>query len=306
MTSRRLPPLIALRAFEAFARTGRVRSAADELCISHTVVSRHIKNLEEALGVILVERNGRSLQLTDSGLTLSKYLERSFNLIVEGAREVQRGQRQSIHICCAASVASRILVKHLPRLTADMEGSEVILHPTSERPDLRASEADAEIVFLEAPDPAGWAQSELLTQPRVIAVSSPLFKARHSEVNVPSDLAHLPLIHEQDSKLWETWLHKTGVSYVPPLHGTALWHGHLTIEAAKLGQGVALVSELIAAEYIDNDEIVEIVPSTVYVGGYYFVALGSNWEDTKLTKIREWAKAILNEHMSYWGQSEGT
>ena len=65
--ARRLPPLLALRAFDVFARLGTVRAAADELAVSHTVVSRHIQNLEQSVGVKLVAKSGRGLCLTLTG-----------------------------------------------------------------------------------------------------------------------------------------------------------------------------------------------------------------------------------------------
>ncbi|MER9121254.1 LysR family transcriptional regulator [Mesorhizobium sp. M0954] len=68
--SHQLPPLIALRAFEAVARTGSVRAAGNELSVSHTAVSRHIQNLQDRVGVAFFEREGRGLTLTGAGKRL--------------------------------------------------------------------------------------------------------------------------------------------------------------------------------------------------------------------------------------------
>lgn len=285
---RRLPNLLAVRAFEAFARTGTVRSAADELAVSHTVVSRHISNLERALGKKLVKKAGRGLALTREGAQLSNPLRRAFDLIADATAELRRGGNDALHVCCMAGLASRRLLARLPELESALKGREVTLQPTTSRPDFRQDEADAEIFYLENPTFPNGVRAAMFARPRILAVASPAYKARHPEVRSVHELARLPLIHEQSTRQWESWFERAGLAEMPQLRGPRLWHAHLTIEAARLGQGVALVSELLVAENLAAGDLVEMIDVTVYLGGYYFIAPDHRWNEPVMAILRKW------------------
>src|SRR6266851_7379299 len=111
---RSMPNLLAARAFEAFARMGTVRAAADDLAISHTVVSRHIQNLQHSVGAKLVKKSGRGLALTREGLQFSMQLRRAFDLISDAAGELTHGGTDTLHVCCMAGLDSRRLLERLP------------------------------------------------------------------------------------------------------------------------------------------------------------------------------------------------
>lgn len=294
MARRRLPPLVTVRAFESFSRTGTIRAAADELAVSHTVVSRHIQNLEEAVGIPLVRKDGRGLKTTREGERFAAKARKAFDLLEEATAELAHGRGDAIHICCMVGLASHRLLARLPMLEASLADTDVILQPTSTRPDFDKDEADAEIVYLEHPDERDGVRSELLVRPRILAVASPALLRRHARITSALDLLQMPLLHERSTALWENWLHAQGVAEVPPLRGPRLWQGHLTLEAARLGQGIALVSDLICWDRLKSGELVEAVPSTIQMGGYYFVAPAAKWTDPQLTVVRRWLAATLS------------
>ncbi|SMH46915.1 DNA-binding transcriptional regulator, LysR family [Azospirillum lipoferum] len=293
--ARRLPPLLALRAFDVFARLGTVRAAADELAVSHTVVSRHIQNLEQSVGVKLVAKSGRGLSLTREGTRFAAQMRRAFDLIAEASNELRNGGIEAVHICCLAGLASRRLLGRLPELEAAMAGREVILQPTSARPDFSRGEADAEIMYLEdgAAAVAEGLRAEMFAKPRILAIASPEFKARYPDVRTPADLVGLPLIHEQSTGMWEAWLEEAGVGDLPRLRGPRLWQAHLTIEAARLGRGVALVSDLLVIDNLASGELVEMVDSDVTIGGYYFIAPAQKWNTPVIAAIRQWLREVF-------------
>lgn len=293
MARRRLPPLVTVRAFEAFSRTGSVRAAADELAISHTVVSRHIQNLQESVGTALVQKDGRGLKTTREGERFAAKASKAFDLLEEATAELAHGGGDAIHICCMVGLASHRLLARLPMLEAGLANTDVILQPTTTRPDFDKDEADAEIVYLEQPEKAAGIRSELLVRPRIVAVASPVLLRRYPAITSASQIVQLPLLHEKSSALWETWLEAHGVTDIPPLRGPRLWQGHLTLEAARLGQGVALVSDLICWDRLKSGELVELLPSQIQMGGYYFVAPAAKWTDPALTVIRRWLAATL-------------
>ena len=291
----RLPSLIALRAFEAVGRTKSVRAAGEELSVSPTVISRHLQNLQLDLGIDLVEPRGRGLTLTAAGEAFHVKVTQAFNLLQQAVREAHPTQRQSLNIWCTPGLASRCLLPRLPDLQRHLKRLEIILQPTLSRPDFSRGEADAEIIYLREFRPMPGLRAEPLAQPQVLAVASPSFRARYPNLAHPSDLLDLPLVHEESTQQWELWFTKAGIVNVPPIRGPRLWHAHLAIEAARLGQGIALANRFLVEEDLMSDRLVEVIPSDVRLGGYYLIAPQGNWRDPPIAALRMWLKAILKD-----------
>lgn len=106
MRRRQLPPLVALRAFDAVGRTLSVRAAGDELAVSHTVVSRHVHNLENWLGVKLVQARGRGLILTPEGVRYHAQIARAFDSIVRATTDLRPTARRTLTIWCFPGLAT--------------------------------------------------------------------------------------------------------------------------------------------------------------------------------------------------------
>ena len=121
-------------------------------------------------------------------------------------------------------------------------------------------EADAEVVYLESAESTDRVRAELLARPRVFPVASPTFMARYARVETTPDLLRLPLIHEDSTDQWAQWLTLAGLPVVPSLNGPRLWHAHLAIEAARLGQGVALANEMLVEDDLKSGALIELVP----------------------------------------------
>jgi LysR family glycine cleavage system transcriptional activator len=151
----RLPPLIALRAFEAVGRLGSVGAAAEELCVNHSVVSRHLANLQDRLGVELLVPRGRSIGLTEEGHAYHTRINRAFDAIARATAELKPAPVQLLDIRCIPGLANRGLLRHLGDLEARLPGVEIMLQPTLADPDLLGGEADAEIVFRDRDGNAG-------------------------------------------------------------------------------------------------------------------------------------------------------
>lgn len=291
--ARRLPPLIALRAFEAVGRLGSVRAAGEELAVSHTVVSRHVRNLEQRLGARLLRPAGRGLALTPEGQRYLAQIAQALDLIERATAELAAPRRRTLAIWCAPGVASRRVLPLLPELEALLPEHEITLLPTLARPDFSRDDADAEIIYLEAVAPRDGVRAELLSSPRVFPVASAAFRARHADVAAPADLLRAPLIHEESTEQWERWLHRAGVAELPPLRGPRLWHAHLAIEAARLGQGVALANAVLAGEDLAAGGLVEMVPSDIRLGGYYFLSEAARWDEPGLATLRGWLRDLF-------------
>jgi len=293
MTRPRLPPLIALRAFEAVGRTGSVRAAGDELAVSHTVVSRHVQNLQKSLGIVLVRGEGRGLTLTEAGAAFHAQISQAFDIIARATVAVRPATRPALNIWCIPGLANRRLLPRLPELTGPPRNWEVNLQPTLSHPDLARGEADAEIVYADVTEARGALMAEALVRPRVFPVASPAYLARYPALASLSDLAAIALIHEESTEQWERWFALAGVADLPPLRGQRLWHAHLAIEAARLGQGVALANDVLVADDLSSGTLVEVMTSSVYMGTYQLVALKERWSEPVITALRDWLKQAL-------------
>jgi LysR family transcriptional regulator, glycine cleavage system transcriptional activator len=293
MTRLRLPPLIALRAFEAVGRTGSVRAAGDELAVSHTVVSRHLQNLQRSLGVTLVRSEGRGVTLTEAGLTFHAQISQAFDIIARATLSVRPAARPTLNIWCIPGIANRLLLSRLPELTGPPRNWDVNLQPTLSHPDLARGEADAEIVYAEMIDSRGALMAEALVRPRVFPVASPAYLARYPAIAGLADLSKIALIHEESTEQWERWFELAGVSDLPPLRGQRLWHAHLAIEAARLGQGVALANDVLVADDLRSGALIEVIPSSVHMETYQLVTLRERWDDPAIVALRDWLKRVL-------------
>lgn len=286
--SRRLPPLVALRAFEAVARLGSVRRAAEELGVDHAAVARHVRNLEAAVGVRLVEAGPRGSVPTAEGRRLAEDTARAFDLIGESLAGLRPSRREELRIWCVPGLAVRWLMPRLARLEALLPDHDIVLRPTDQAPDLTRGEADVEIRF--GPRPAPGVRSEDLATPRFFPVASPEFLAARAPVTTASDLVRLPLVHEDTREQWRCWLAAAGLDPVPPLHGPRLWYANVAIEAVLLHQGVALVNRLQVDRDHDDGRLVELLASDIRIGSYVFQADGARWSEPALARLRRWLK----------------
>lgn len=289
----RLPSLTALKAFEAVGRTGSIRAAGQELAISPTVVSRHMQNLQLDLGVTLVEHKGRGVVLTEAGEQYHRQVSQAFNLLRQATQRTKITNQRSLTIWCIPGLATVRLLARLPELEAQLSGGDITLQPTLSRPDFSRGDADAEIVYLDNPPLDDDLRAERLSQPRVFPVASPALLARFDGIKSPLDLLRLPLIHEDSTNQWEIWLKRSSVSHIPALQGPRLWHAHLAIEAAKIGQGVAIANELLVEEDLRHGRLVEIIPSEVYLGSYYLITPHDRWNDPSIQMLFAWLVRVL-------------
>jgi LysR family glycine cleavage system transcriptional activator len=295
MTRPRLPSLIALRAFEAVGRKGSVRAAGEELAVSHTVVSRHLQNLQRGLGVVLVRAEGRGLALTDLGRLFHAEVTQAFDIIARATTLIRPAARPTLNIWCIPGLANRRLLARLPELTGPPRNWDINLQPTLAHPDLPRGEADAEIVYAEAIETRGAVLAEELVRPRVFPVASPAYLARFPGITTLSGLAKASLIHEESTAQWERWFELAGLDQPGTLRGQRLWHAHLAIEAARIGQGVALANVVLVAEDVRSGALVEVTPSTIYMGAYQLVALKERWNEPAIAALRGWLKKVLAE-----------
>ena len=295
-TRGRLPPLSMVRAFEAVGRTASMRRAAADLGVCHTVVSRHVRNLEAWLGTRLVESGPRGVVLTEEGRGYFRSVAAAFDLIATATTDLKpAAARGVLRLWCVPGLAARWLAPRLADLQAALPDVEIVLRATTETPDFAHHEADAAIRFAEAPDVGG--RALLLERSRLFPVAAPRWQGAHPPVAELADLEGATLLHEESRDQWRRWFERSGHRPRSDLAGPRLWYASSALDAAVAGQGVALATRLQAADDMIAGRLVELLATDVDLGGYWLVVPEARWNDAVLARFRCWLiRSVAGTH----------
>lgn len=289
-----LPPFAALRAFEAVGREGGIRKAATTLSLDHAVVSRHIRQLEDWLGVALFKRDAGHLALTDVGARYhARISEAIFELGWATAEVMAEEDHKGVRVWSVPGFAAQWLSGQLAEFERLHPEHQVELRPTDAMARLAVHEADVDIRFYgdswpPRPDGKGLQYIEL-ARPKIMMVASPEVARRLSRLGSLADLLDGPLIHEEHDEQWKAFFRLNGVDPGPRLAGPLLWHAHLAIAAARLGRGVALASTYLVGHDLANGALVELTlpgAQQVSFGFYGFVARQDRWTSPAISELR--------------------
>jgi len=287
--SRRLPPLMMVRAFEAAARTGSMRRAGDDIGISHTVISRHVRNLEAWAGRKLLVTGPRGVQLTREGEIFFVTVSKALQMIAAAAIELRPSVRPGmLRIWSVPGLATRWLAPRLSMIEKTLAGAEIVLRAIDRLPDFARSEADVMVGFGDPPSGA-----IPLVSPRMFPVASKRWISKNRTPARLAALADLPLIHEESRRQWTEWFEKAGVVLTKPLSGPLLWDAGLGFDAALAGQGIALASQLTAGDEIACGNLVELLRTDVRLQGYYLLIRPDLARDPLTLRFRRW----IEEHI---------
>ena len=259
-----LPPLNALRAFEAAGRLASFTLAARELHVTTAAISHQINGLEKYLGVRLFRRLPRRLQLTAAGTAAWSRIHEGFDLLRLGAetlRHHRRGGELTLNV--GPAFATRRLLPRLPAFALVHPGIALRLQASTAPLDFEQGEADAAIRLGSGVHEGVDAQS--LFGEQLLPVCAPP-RQRGFALRRPSDLRHVPLIHDDSLRRagrslgWEQGLQQVGVSGVDAARGLRVDDGHLALQAAALGAGVALGRLAYAAADLEAGRLVAPLP----------------------------------------------
>ncbi|MGE8387565.1 MAG: LysR family transcriptional regulator [Pseudomonas sp.] len=245
-----LPPLNALRAFEATARLNSVSQAAEALHVTHGAVSRQIKVLEEHLGVALFVKDGRGIKLTDAGTRLREASGEAFDKLRSVCAELSRDVSEAPFVLgCSGSLLARWFIPRLGRLKADLP--ELRLHLSAGEGDLdpRRPGLDALLVYAQPPWPADM-QVHVLAEERIGPVLSPHYAGFERLRDAPaSALLDEAVLHTTSRpQAWPTWVEEQGLDPAALKYGQAFEHLYYLLEAAVAGLGVAIAPQPLVAD----------------------------------------------------------
>lgn len=291
--SRRLPSLNALRAFEAAARHESFTGAAEELFVTHAAVSRHIRELEDWLGLKLFHRTGRGVVLSEAGARYAGEMTPFFDGLQAATRDLLAGAgTRSLEVSVEPAVASRWLVARLGHFNALHPDVELSIDPDADVLDLRSGEAEIGIRY----GSGDWDGIECtrLTNLVFFPVCSPDYLARHP-VETPADLDGAMLLHEDSRQWWQEWLDAAGASEGARARGP-MFQNHLALEAAEAGQGFALADHVLAIDALSEGWLVKpFAFELADHGGYYLVRAAGTRESAPARAFREWLIAEMAE-----------
>lgn len=249
---RDLPPLNALRAFEATARLASMSAAAKELHVTHGAVSRQIRALEEALGQPLFVRQGRGLVPTAAGEQLHDSAGAAFAQLREAWARLGRAvSDRPLVLGCPGSLLARWVIPRLEHLHRDLPGLRLHLSAQDSPFDADLPGLDAALLLAEPPWPSGWRVHELAAE-RIGPVLSPHGPTAARLVGQPpAALAGEPLLHTTSRpQAWPQWARAVDIASTSLRYGQGFEHLYYLLEAALAGLGVAIAPEQLVADDI--------------------------------------------------------
>jgi LysR family glycine cleavage system transcriptional activator len=289
--ARRLPPLNALRAFEAAARHLSFTRASQELNVTQAAISHQVKALEERLGVPLFRRLNRRLLLTDAGQDYLPPVRDAFDRIAAATDRLDaRDSVGVLTVTVLASFAAKWLVPRLGRFRDAHPDIDMRIAPSSHLTDFSREDVDLALRYGRGTWP-GLRADRLMTEDIFPMCSPALLEGAHA-IRSPADLRHHTLLHDEGYGDWRTWLLAAGVDGVDPTRGPVFTDSGMVIQAAVEGQGVALGRSALAAADLDAGRLVRPLDISLPVEfAYYVVCPEATADRPKIAAFRDWVLA---------------
>jgi LysR family transcriptional regulator, glycine cleavage system transcriptional activator len=287
---RRLPPLNALKAFEAAARSESVTRAAEELCVTQAAVSQQIKLLEATLGIKLFLRERQRLTMTEAGRDYLAVIRDALDRIAVGTeRMVERQTSGVLTVSTSPDFAAKWLVHRLERFSEAHPGIDLRVSATTHQVDFAREDVDLAIRHGDG----HWPGHDVmrLWSEQLFPVCSPKLATGRNRITRAADLLKFPLLRLDDWKTWERWFDAAGVAD-PVAHGPVLNRASMLIDAAVDGQGIALARTALAAWDLINGRLVRPIAVSLRMSNtYWIVCPKATSALPKIATFRDWLLA---------------
>lgn len=294
--ARRIPPLNPLRVFEVVARTENLTTAARELHVTQSAVSRQIGLLESYLGVELFRRERHGVSLTRSGRAYADQVVPAFETIAQATDKLLKGSSQgALRLRTYTTFAAKWLIPHLGDFRARYPSIEVRISNGVPDVDFDRDPVDVAIQFGDGRWPR--VQSDFLFDDEIEPVCSPQFLARYAPSRQhPSSLLRQRLLvshYRRDD--WDHWLSATGLAQeAAGAERMSFSSSVLTWQAAIDGLGVAIGQTALLAQEFQAGQLVRPFERSVRTGkGYYLVRPAVQRDTRKVTAFRDWLLGVV-------------
>lgn len=292
----RLPPLNALRVFEAAARHLSFTRAAAELHVTQAAVSHQIKLLEDDLGVPLFRRMHRALLLTDEGQQLLPSVRAAFDELSTATRRLRAGEREGVlTVSVIPSFAACWLVPRIGRFREVHPEIDLRIAASIQVTDFAREDVDVGLRYGIGRYPE--LNTCLLMREEYFPVCNPALLGGAHPLYAPSDLRHHVLLHDEHfphepNPGWRDWLHAAGATQVNPERGPRFGDAAMMVQAAIAGQGVAMGRTALVMDAMAQGLLVRpfdlILPGSY---GYWIVCPPASVDKPKIKAFREWLLA---------------
>lgn len=275
INNRTIPSLSSLIVFEASARLGTLTSAADELCVSPTAVSKQIKQLEAFLNTQLFIRKKTGLELTKKGTNYLKVVSSTLELLAEESHKMDDTVTPlPLNLEIGACFSHYWLIPHLDDFREKYPDILLNISINNERNMSEVNSDRYDVAFYYTSNSIPSEDNFLLFEERMLLVCSPSFLAKHSEINILDNLWQQPLLGLKDApdfwENWRTWAQHSGVEYQPPQNEIQMEDQITVVHAAQNGLGIALAWDWHVADLIAEGHLVALTqPVTCQRNGFF-------------------------------------
>ncbi|MHA4978970.1 transcriptional regulator GcvA [Pseudomonas extremorientalis] len=290
---RDLPPTATLRAFEVATRHATFTSASEELHVTQSAVSHQLKHLEDLWGLQLFQR-GKVLRLTPAGAALAPIVREFFmNLEATLADLREQKGRVRLKVSTTYSFALKWLLPRLPSLS--QQHPEILITLETSDKAIKFSSSDPDVAIRLGNGNYPGLHSEFMLREQIFPVASPDLLNRFGAPHEPAELLRYPLLTRDGADLvpkWDAWFEHIGVSIAPLKESVRFADTNMTIEAALLGQGIALARSGHVEAEINDGRLIRLfeLPFASPVG-YYFVCPKGIETQPHIISFRNWLLA---------------
>jgi len=283
-----LPPLNALKAFEAAARHESFTRAAEELCVTQGAVSHQVKALEAELAVRLFSRERQRLIITEAGRDYLTVVRDALDRIAIGTeRLLQRQNAGVLTVSTSPDFAAKWLVHRLGHFAEAHAEIDLRISATLHHVDFAREEVDLAVRHGDGNWPG--LDTVRLSSEQLFAVCSPKLLSGRHRLSKPADILKFPLIHMDSRTDWNNWLQEAGLDEAGVTHGPVLNRASMVIDAAINGQGVALARTTLAAWDLINGRLMRPFPLSLPLSKtYWIICPKATASLPKIVTFREW------------------
>lgn len=291
MIEGRLPPLNALRAFEATARHLSVKNAAAELCVTPGAVSQMLKTLELHLGTKLFHRAHRGIFLTEAGQNYLPPVRNAFRQVAEATQRVAVVADTTLTVSVTPFFAASWLVPRLKRFQDRHPDLDLRVLTSGALADFSRDGVDVAVRHGLGRYPG--LRSDRVLVVEIVPVAAASLVAEKGGPAKAADLVHWPHVHDTERKGWHLWFRSQGVEETAALRGPSFDDTGLLLKAVLAGQGAGLLPVAMIATEIEDGRLVRLAETSLLDEfAYYLVCPDKDASRPKIAAFRSW---ILEE-----------
>ncbi len=288
--------LSSLGVFDAVARLGSFSAAGEALNISQSAVSHRIKQLEANVGLQLIRRTTRQLELTPDGARLAQAAANALAEVSTTLDSIEQEKNETpLTISALSSLAVKWLVSHLGDYNDIYPDKRVYVLAEDSLANLKKDPVDVALRFARAPTPG--LHSTHLTKDWLVPVASPSLFQGGRPPETPDELLDYPMLADitpyfkLTDYTWENWFHSVGCDITPRLDGLQYNRADMMIQSAIDGRGIALGrAMLLERDLGESGQLIQVGKAIRCKASYYIVSLAEKAEWAKVANFRDWLR----------------